>query len=104
MFGPRAKAHPGQIASPKEIIGDEKAREVLTVWLRSDGSNTTIIKPDTWDDAAAWGLLLADVARHIANAMVVKGGSHDEILARVRLGFEVELGDPTDQPTGRWED
>jgi hypothetical protein len=101
MFGNRKTPHNGALAEPREIAGDRGAREILSLWVRSDGNNTTIVLPDIWPDPAAWGLALADIARHIANAIAESGGGvSQEILLRVRKGFEVELDYPTDTPTG----
>ncbi len=45
--------------------------------------------------------MLADLARHIANAYAVsEGRSSSEILARIRVGLDAEWDTPTDVPTG----
>lgn len=104
MLWKRGKDHRGSLDRPREITSDEGAKEILSAWLQSDSRNTVIVKPETWPDPAAWGLLLADIARHIANAsMESRGEEAPQILARIRDGFLAELRDPTDAPTGRWD-
>lgn len=53
----------------------------------------------TWKDAGAWGLLLADIARHAANAYGNEGYNHAEVLTRIRQLLDLELSNPTDTPT-----
>ena len=53
-----------------------------------------------FDDPEAWGMLIADVARHIARIYATeKNMSEDETLARVRAIFEAEMDSPTDPGT-----
>ncbi len=59
------------------------------------------LRAGVWDDAAAWGILLADLARHVANCYeeteVMDGLS---ALKRIKEGFDAEFASPTDDPTG----
>jgi hypothetical protein len=104
MLWKRGHRHSGGLGLPSEITSDQSATEILSAWLQSNGRNTVTLKPDTWPDPAAWGLLLADIARHIANAIAeARGQEAEDILARIRAGLVVELEDPTDAPSGRWE-
>jgi hypothetical protein len=50
----------------------------------------------TWDDPAAWGLMLADLARHIANAYAREGKNREESLRTILELLERELEHPTD--------
>jgi hypothetical protein len=51
-----------------------------------------------WQDPAAWGLVLVDLARHSAQAYEHDGQKRDEVLARIRAGFDAEWSAPTDSP------
>ncbi len=54
-----------------------------------------------WRDPATWGLVLADLARHLARAYEqTQGMSPNDVLQRIRAGFEAEWEHPTDEPTG----
>ena len=103
MFGKRQ--HNGTLALAAAVTSDERAIEVLRAWVKSDGTNVALLKPGAFADSAAWGILLADVARHVANAISSssKGGNPSETLARIRELFDAELNHPTDTPTGKWE-
>jgi len=50
---------------------------------------------------AAWGIALADVTRHLADAYhQTHGLALDESIRRIQEGMTAELSAPTDQPTG----
>jgi hypothetical protein len=54
-----------------------------------------------WDQPAAWGLVLADIARHLARAYEqTQGKGQSETLDAVIGLFAAELSNPTDTPTG----
>ena len=86
---------------PPKIGQSPEAFEILRVWLARTGPHFSVL-PDVWEDPAAWGLLLADVARHVANGL--SGGNtskRDAVLSRIRNGIDAELAHPTtDTPGG----
>jgi hypothetical protein len=60
-----------------------------------------ILKPGVTKDPAGWGLVLADVMRHLANAYEqVEGRDRSRTFERIRAGLEAELSSPTDRPRG----
>jgi len=92
----------------KKPIGDElnpppiafsspQALEVLRVWFEPDSVNQIVLKT-TWDDPGAWGLLLADLARHAAKAYANEGLDPQNALDRIKQLFDAELSEPTDSP------
>ena len=49
-------------------------------------------------------MMLVDFAKHVANAYEQTGkGSREEILARIKRGFDTEWTNPTDNVTGKRE-
>ena len=85
---------------PKEIHADPNATEVLRAWV-AGGGLVCSLRPTAWQDASAWGVVLADVARHIANAVRDLGGDEPSVtVAKIRQLFNAELAGPTDEPTG----
>ena len=88
------------LAVPAEVESDLKAKEVLRAWV-ANGGLVCSLRPETWNDASSWGIVLADVARHIANAVKYLNGDDPVVTAsRIRAVFNSELADPTDKPTG----
>jgi hypothetical protein len=71
------------------------AIEVLRVWVDAGAGQQLVLKT-TWKDPGAWGLLLADVARHAAKAYATKGVPEAQALDRILKLFHAELAAPTD--------
>ena len=90
------KSPPRQLPIPSAASVDPMASEVLSVWI-ADGGQHISLDPRIWDDPAAWGLLLVDLARHVANACEQSGMMESAAaLQRIRQGFDAEWGTPTD--------
>lgn len=72
--------------------------EILRVWSGENLSQQYALNT-TWDDPGAWGLVLADIARHVAKAYG-RGGetSEQEALLRIKQLFDAEWCSPTDEP------
>jgi len=87
---------------PTEVEVDPKAREVLRAWVANDGL-VCALRPETWPEAGNWGIVLADVARHVANAVRdLNGTDPGETIMKIRTLFVAELDSPTDEPTGHF--
>jgi hypothetical protein len=94
------KSQPRRLPIPNAAGADPKASEILSVWVAA-GNQHVSLNPHIWDDPAAWGLLLVDLARHVANAHEQSGVMDSAAaLERIRQGFDAEWGSPTDAPTG----
>jgi hypothetical protein len=76
---------------------NSQAVEVLRVWA-VPGQPQQLTLRTTWKDAGAWGLLLADVARHAAKAYADEGHNAAEVLARIQNLMNAEFSRPTDEP------
>jgi len=76
---------------------DPRAVEVLRVWASPDAAQQLTLNPH-WRDPGAWGLLLVDLARHVAQAYAQHQLSPEEALARIFECFDAERAAPTDDP------
>ena len=94
MFGKKAKR---ELDPPPVAMQNPDSVEVLLVWAASGQAQEVVLKTN-WKDAGAWGLMLADIARHAANAYENEGYDRTEVLARIRQLFDAEFADPTDEP------
>lgn len=87
---------PEKLPLPQAVLTAPDIREILSVWVGKDGHLEFVIRSDQWSDPAAWGILLVDLARHVAEAC---GGGNEnasgQALARVRAGFDVEWEAPS---------
>jgi Domain of unknown function (DUF5076) len=72
--------------------------EVLRVWA-APGQPQQLTLRTTWKDSGAWGLLLADIARHAAKAYANEGQNPTDVLARIRQLLDAEFSKSADSPT-----
>jgi hypothetical protein len=88
-----------ELAPPPASSVDARSFEIARLWVASDAQHV-VLRTDVWSDPAAWGIVLAELARHVALAYQRRDG-HDfeDALERVLAGFHTELDSPTDQPT-----
>lgn len=86
---------------PAAAKRDKAAFEVLRVWIAEEGQHVSI-RSGAWEDPFAWGIVLADLARHIALAHQIQNTKTDKdaFLERLLEGFEAEIDNPTDEPEG----
>jgi hypothetical protein len=90
-----------QLPIPDAAKHDPKSFELLRVWIAEEGQHVSL-RCGVWDDPAAWGLLLADLARHIVNTYEQTVTlDRPQILQRIKEAFDAELESPTDTPLGR---
>jgi len=80
---------------------------MLRVWI-AEGKLESSIKigmyAETTDvpEDVAWGMILADLARHISNALQSGYGFTGEVLDRIQATFLRELGAPTSTAHGEF--
>jgi len=86
---------------PPAATRDKASFELLRVWVAEQGQHVSL-RSGTWEDPFAWGIVLADLARHIVNAESLrrKGLDKDAYLERIIEGFHAEIESPTDEPEG----
>jgi Domain of unknown function (DUF5076) len=89
------------LSIPPVAQRDKASFEVLRVWIAEQGQHVSI-RSGAWEDPFAWGIVLADLARHIANAHQLQNESTDTdaFLERLLEGFQAEIDNPTDEPEG----
>lgn len=84
-----------ELDRPTGIEGDDRAAEMIRVWIANNALHVTLML-GMWEDAEdsavdecdAWGTLLADLTRHIANGMMQSHGwDYDQTRNRIREAF-----------------
>ena len=79
MFG--KKSH--ELIVPPGVQTDPRAIELVRVWA-AHGQQHVTINVEAWKDPATWGIMLVDLARHVANHYAKNSGmDRDEVLARI---------------------
>jgi len=88
---------------PPAAARDKGAFEILRVWVAQQGQHVSL-RSGAWEDPFAWGIVLADLARHIAHAHQLEPGKENSdpeaFIARLLEGFQAEIENPTDEPEG----
>ena len=86
---------------PPAAVRDKASFELLRVWVAEQGQHVSL-RSGAWEDPFAWGIVLADLARHIVNAEALhrKDLDRDAFLERVLEGFHAEIESPTDEAEG----
>ena len=95
---------PGQLPIPPATQDDPKSIELLRVWA-AHGKQHVSLAAQVWDDPAAWGIMLVDLAKHLASAYQrSEGKEFEDALLRIRKGFDAEWDMATDTPSGEFVD
>jgi hypothetical protein len=77
---------------PQAVAVDPEAFELLRVWVANKQQQVSL-RTGVWEDPAAWGIMLADLARHVAESYRQEEGRDvAATLARIKAGIDVELG------------
>ena len=81
-----------QLAIPAAATQDAAAFELLRVWVANQSQAITL-RPGIWQDPAAWGVMLADLARNIVTVHA-EADEHldtETFLAQLLEGFDTEI-------------
>jgi hypothetical protein len=92
MFGKRKQT--SELEPPPIATANREAVEILRVWA-APGAPQQLTLRTCWKDPGAWGLLLADVARHAVAAYRRDGQNPQAALRRIRELFDAEWSSPT---------
>ena len=94
-------AQSDQLPIPAAAQRDPKSFELLRVWV-ADQRQHVSLRVGVWNDPAAWGLMLADLAKHIVSTYEQElAKDRLQTLQRIKAAFDAELESPTDTPSGR---
>jgi len=95
---------PKELPIPRAAAEEPKAIELLRVWA-AKGKQHVSIATNLWADPASWGIMLVDLAKHIASAYEqTRGDNNENTLGRIKAGFDAEWSKATDRPTGNLMD
>ena len=83
---------------PPAAQRDENSVEMMSVWIAEEGLHCSL-RFGVWDDKeenATWGMMIADVIRHIANAtQQQKGKPFGDTIEEILYSMNAELEDNT---------
>ena len=85
-----------ELAPPPTAAEDAMSFEIARVWV-ANGAQRVRLRTDVWPDPAAWGIVLAELARNVALAYHEREDhAIEDVLERVLAGFQSELESPTE--------
>lgn len=93
-----------QLQVPPAARNDRRSFELLRVWI-ANGEQHITLRAGIWDDPAAWGTMLADLAGHIANTFeqaAPAGQTPDRqaLLDRMKEALDAEWNSAADELSG----
>jgi hypothetical protein len=93
-----------ELSIPPIAKSDPDAIEVVRVWVAKGGQHVSL-NPLAWEDPQAWGIVLADLAGHIANAYEqALGLDRRTTMRKITDMLLAELQTPTDEARGKMQD
>ena len=87
---------------PPAAVQDGNSRELVRAWVANQGLHCSL-DVGAWDkdEGIGWGILISDIARHVADALErTKGKDKAEFLRDVRRVFNDELDAPSAETQG----
>jgi hypothetical protein len=92
-----------ELCVPPSAVSDKNACELIRAWAAHGGLHCSL-NVEAWPDdkaASGWGILLSDVARHVADALKQSQGfEQPDTINQIRAVFNSELTAPTAHTKG----
>ena len=94
------KKKPSELIIPPAVLSDPRAVEMARIWA-AHGEQHVSLNAGLWEDPAAWGIMLVDLARHVSNYYAQEHG-HDpaKVMARIKDFLDAEWDHPGADVTG----
>jgi hypothetical protein len=83
-----------ELEIPSAIFDSNQCAELARIWL-VDGDQVAVISPRLWDDPGVWGLMLVDLAKHVAAAYAQAGVPEAVALRKIKEAMQAEWSHPT---------
>ena len=94
-----------ELKIPPAARSDKQASELVRAWVAHGGLQCSL-NVNAWPDdmaATGWGILLSDIARHVADAIQqTKNLDKAGTLSKIRAVFNSELDKPTSDVAGKF--
>jgi hypothetical protein len=88
-----------ELPIPSTAADDPKAIEIARMWV-AHGEQHVAIRVGAWKKPEAWGIVLADLAKHLARAYEQPVGlNRDAALEQIKAKLEAEMNSLPEDPT-----
>ncbi len=93
------------LKEPPAARTSKEAVELLRAWIIDKGLQCSLSLEHFGDqEAVFWGILLSDIARHVADGLFkAQGILPEETLRTIRTHFDQEIDSPTAPVSGAFE-
>ncbi len=93
------------LPKPPDATSDPEAVEVMSAWIANESLHIVLkqafFRNRNFEEEWAWGVLLADTMRHLANAIAdERGDDATDVLEGIHEALETELAKATSQIKG----
>jgi hypothetical protein len=96
------KPHPNELSIPPMAAAEPDAVEFIRAWNVGDDMHVSL-NYAAWKRPEMWGIALADIVQHFANACEKgQGWPRQDIVRMVTEALGAELDNPTDRPKGNF--
>lgn len=96
-----AVVKPKELQVPVEVTGEPDAWEIARIWKTSEGQTVLLSPANRWGPEE-WGVMLSDLAQHVANSKNLnKGTDKADFLKKLKKQLDKEWQSPTDTMEGR---
>jgi hypothetical protein len=90
---------------PPAALRDEKSVHMLGAWIAEEGLhcslNVSFFEGNGHNEPEAWGVVLADVVRHLADALNKHSGANRQVsIELITEAMRSELEEPTSEAEG----
>ncbi len=89
-----------ELPIPHTVYASKRAMEIARIWI-AGGDQHIILTPNLWEDPGNWGIMLVDLAKHVAKAYAGKNADQAKVLSRIKAAFDAEWECSTDEPVQR---
>ena len=91
-----------QLPIPPDAMTDPRSVEMVRAWIVNGGLQASL-QMGVWEDVRAWGILLADLVKYVADAKEKDGGiDRSHTIKQVRKSIDAELDASTCESEGEF--
>jgi hypothetical protein len=91
-----------ELPIPQAARTDPRSREMVRAWAAENGLQCSLwIVSDPNQELVLWGILLSDIVRHVADALLKQHQlDPEQSIREIRAHFDYEFDNPTGKTNG----
>jgi hypothetical protein len=76
-----------ELPMPDAAQKDMNSFELIRIWIANNDQHFSL-RTEVWEDPAAWGIMLSDLVKNLANTYE---GNPAETIERIKEAFDLEI-------------